>query len=55
MPQQKAGEFSGLESTTDRVIVEAFGELQFTDFGIEPYSAMLGAVKTRTASTSTCT
>ncbi|MCG8463033.1 MAG: hypothetical protein MI919_42665 [Holophagales bacterium] len=29
----------------ERLVVEAFGELRFTDFGIEPYSAMLGAVR----------
>ena len=29
----------------DRVRIEAHGELRFTDFGIEPYSAMLGAVR----------
>ncbi len=28
-----------------RLAFEAFGEFAFTDFGIEPYSAMLGAVK----------
>ncbi|MEM8997716.1 MAG: YceI family protein [Acidobacteriota bacterium] len=29
----------------DRLRVEAWGRFEFTDFGIKPYSAMLGAVK----------
>lgn len=30
-----------------RLTVEAFGSFRFSDFGIEPYSAMLGAVRNR--------
>ena len=37
-----AGRF---ERDGNRVRFEAYGELAFTDFGIKPYSAMLGAVK----------
>ena len=33
------------ELVDGRLRVEAFGELRFTDFGIEPYSAMFGAVR----------
>ncbi len=31
----------------DRVRVEAYGELRFTDFGIDPYRAFLGAIRNR--------
>lgn len=34
-----------MRQENSRVIVEAVAELSFTDFGIEPYSAMLGAVR----------
>lgn len=36
-----------VEQGQDRVRIEAWGETRFTDFGIEPYSAFLGAVKNR--------
>jgi hypothetical protein len=34
-----------LTRDVDAVIVEALGTFRFSDFGIQPYSAMLGAVK----------
>ena len=36
---------AGYTVAGDRVTIEAFGSFRFTDFGIKPYSAMLGAVK----------
>ena len=33
------------ESRGGTIEIEAFGTFRFTDFGIKPYSAMLGAVK----------
>jgi polyisoprenoid-binding protein YceI len=35
------------EAGEGRLVVEAFGALRFTDFGIRPYRAFLGAVQTR--------
>jgi hypothetical protein len=34
-----------IELAEDLLKVEAVGEYKFTDFGVKPYSAMLGAVK----------
>lgn len=34
-----------VESSAGGHVLEAYGELKFTDFGIKPYSAMLGAVR----------
>ena len=36
-----------LDRTGPAVQIEAFGAFDFTDFGIEPYSAFLGAVRNR--------
>jgi polyisoprenoid-binding protein YceI len=33
------------ESTGGKVTAEAYGEFKFSDFGIEPYSAALGAIR----------
>lgn len=35
------------ETTGDGVVLEAVGEFLFSDFGIKPYSAFLGAVRNR--------
>ncbi len=36
-----------MEHEDDRIRIEAFGPFRFSDLGIEPYSAVLGAVRNR--------
>ncbi|GMV94265.1 MAG: hypothetical protein AMXMBFR82_40430 [Candidatus Hydrogenedentota bacterium] len=38
---------ANIELTEDTLRVEAIGQFRFTEFGIEPYSAFLGAVKNK--------